>query len=99
VERPQRTVVVETPAPVLEQNYPNPFNPSTSISYTVRHPGYVRLSVFNLLGQEIERVVEGNQPEGTYDVAFNKLNLPSGIYFYRLQAPGIFETKKMVIAR
>jgi glucose/arabinose dehydrogenase len=99
VERPQRTVVVDTPPPVLEQNYPNPFNPSTSISYTVRHAGHVKLSVFNLLGQEIARVFEGNQPEGTYDVAFNKLNLPSGIYFYRLQAPGIFETKKMIIAR
>ena len=98
-ERAQRTITVETPAPVLEQNYPNPFNPSTSISYTIRHAGHVKLAVFNLLGQEIARVYEGNQPEGTYDVAFNKLNLPSGIYFYRLQAPGIFETKKMIIAR
>lgn len=83
----------------LTQNYPNPFNPSTSISYTVQRAGYVRLSVYNLLGQEISRVFEGNQQEGTYEVSFQKLDIPSGIYFYRLQAPGIFETKKMIIAR
>ncbi len=85
--------------PSLSQNYPNPFNPSTSIVYSVQRSGYVRLSVFNLLGQEVTRVFEGTQPVGTYEFSFNKLDLPSGIYFYRLQAPGIFETKKMVIAR
>ena len=93
---------VERTSPVTEtlaQNFPNPFNPSTSITYTIRRAGYVRLSVFNLLGQEIARVFEGTQQEGTYEVSFNKFDIPSGIYFYRLQAPGIFETKKMVIAR
>ncbi len=90
----------ETPdAPALEQNFPNPFNPSTRISYTIQRAGYVRLSVFNLLGQEITRVYEGNQQEGTYEISFQKFDIPSGIYFYRLQAPGIFETKKMIIAR
>jgi len=89
----------EPPAETLAQNYPNPFNPSTSISYTVQRAGFVRLSVFNLLGQEIARVFEGNQEAGTYEVSFRTLDIPSGIYFYRLQAPGIFETKKMVIAR
>jgi glucose/arabinose dehydrogenase len=96
-ERPQRTVVVETPA--MEQRDPNPFPPSAGISYAIRHPGHVRLSVFNLLGQEIVKVFEGNQLEGTYDVPFTRLNLPSGVYFYRLQAPGVLETKKIVIAR
>jgi len=94
-QRVERTL---TEAQTLEQNYPNPFNPSTSISYTVQRAGYVRLSVFNLLGQEIALVYEGNQQEGTYEVSFQKLDIPSGIYFYRLQAPGIFETKKMIIA-
>jgi glucose/arabinose dehydrogenase len=87
------------PASPLEQNFPNPFNPSTSISYTIQRQGYVRLSVYNLLGQEVSRVFEGVQPEGKYTVAFNNLDLPSGIYFYRLQAPGLFETKKMIIAQ
>ena len=100
VPAPAQKVEQQAPAPEsLAQNYPNPFNPSTSISYTVQRSGYVRLSVFNLLGQEIARVYEGNQDEGTYEVSFRNLDIPSGIYFYRLQAPGIFETKKMIIAR
>ena len=87
------------PASPLEQNFPNPFNPSTSISYTIQREGYVRLAIFNLLGQEVSCVFEGMQPEGRYTVAFNSLNLPSGIYFYRLQAPGLYETKKMIVAQ
>lgn len=93
-------VTTEPPPPSpLEQNFPNPFNPSTSISYTIGRQGYVRLSIFNLLGQEVSRVFEGIQPEGRYVVTFNKFDLPSGIYFYRLQAPGLFETKKMIVAQ
>ena len=86
-------------APALEQNYPNPFNPATSIKYTIPHGGHVRLSVYNLLGQEVARLVDGIQSEGTYEFEFNRMNLPSGIYFYRIQAPGLVETKKMVIAK
>jgi glucose/arabinose dehydrogenase len=85
--------------PALEQNFPNPFNPSTSIKYAVQRSGYVRLAVYNLLGQEVALLVDGQQSEGIHEVEFAKANLPSGIYFYRLQAPGMFETKKMVIAR
>jgi glucose/arabinose dehydrogenase len=84
---------------VLEQNFPNPFNPSTSIKYTLRRPGYVHLAVYNLLGQEVALLVDGVQPQGTYEAEFGKADLPSGIYFYRLQAPGVFETKKMVVTR
>jgi glucose/arabinose dehydrogenase len=109
---PSSTVTVEVLPPValrvekerpreqtLEQNFPNPFNPMTSIKYTLPHAGYVRLAVFNLLGQEVAVLVDGVQSPGNHDVEFGKANLPSGIYFYRLQAPGVFETRKMVIAK
>jgi glucose/arabinose dehydrogenase len=84
---------------ILEQNFPNPFNPTTSIQYTVPREGRVRLSVFNLLGQEVAVVFDGTQSEGIHTVEFNKADMPSGIYFYRIQGPGFFETKKMVIAK
>jgi len=84
---------------VLEQNFPNPFNPLTSIKYTVPRAGRVRLSVFNLLGQEVAVLLDAEQSEGVHTLEFDKADLPSGIYFYRLQGPGFFETKKMVIAK
>jgi len=84
---------------VLEQNFPNPFNPLTSIKYTVPRAGRVRLSVFNLLGQEVAVVLDAEQSEGVHTMDFDKADLPSGIYFYRLQGPGFFETKKMIIAK
>lgn len=104
------TVLIVSPIPVsappeqarptaLAQNFPNPFNPSTSISYTLQRGGYVRLAVFNLLGQEVALLVDAVQQQGTHEVGFGNTGLPSGIYFYRLQGPGIFETKKMMIAR
>jgi glucose/arabinose dehydrogenase len=83
----------------LEQNFPNPFNPATSINYTIPRGGLVRLTVFNLLGQEVALVFEGEQGAGTYEVGFEKANLPTGIYFYRIQAPGFVETKKMTITK
>jgi glucose/arabinose dehydrogenase len=85
--------------PILEQNFPNPFNPNTSIRYTLVHAGFVRLAVFNLIGQEVARLVDGVQSEGVHEVEFANIGLPSGIYFYRLAAPGHAETKKMVIAK
>ncbi len=84
---------------VLEQNFPNPFNPTTTIQYTIPKGGYVRLSVFNLLGQEVAKIFEGVQSGGTYNITFNNAELPTGIYFYRIQAPGLVETRKMIITK
>ena len=85
---------------VIEQNFPAaPLNPEPSIKYTVPRSGYVRLTVFNLLGQEVARLYDGMQQAGTYEVGIASVNLPSGIYFYRLIAPGFAETKKMVVSR
>lgn len=94
--RREKTAQVES---ILEQNFPNPFNPGTSVQYTLPRGGRVRLTVYNLLGQEVATLVDRTQAEGTYEVGFAGVNLPSGIYFYRLVAPGFAETKKMVIAK
>ncbi len=84
---------------VLEQNFPNPFNPSTSIKYTIPKEGHVHLGVFNMLGQEIAVIFDGAQQAGTYEFEFVSADLPSGIYFYRIQAPDFVETRKMVITK
>ena len=84
---------------VIEQNLPAPLNPEPSIRYSVPRAGYVRLTVFNILGQEVARLYDGMQQPGTYDVGIASANLPSGVYFYRLIVPGFAETRKVVVSR
>ena len=84
---------------VLEQNYPNPFNPSTLIKYSVPENGFVKLSVYNLVGEEVNLLVSGQVDAGFYEIEFNATALPSGIYFYKLQAGNFIETKKMVLMK
>ena len=83
----------------LVQNYPNPFNPSTKIKYSIPKKGFVVLKVFDVLGSEVATLVNLEQPIGNYEVEFNAIKLPSGIYFYKLQAGKYTETKKMVLLR
>jgi hypothetical protein len=83
----------------LYQNFPNPFNPSTKISYKINQEGYVKLSVFNLVGQEIETLVNEYQAAGKYDIEFNAKDLPSGIYLYKLQVNGYTSVKRMTLIR
>jgi hypothetical protein len=83
----------------LSQNYPNPFNPVTRISYSLPQPGSVTIKVYDLLGSEIIALVNEEKPIGSYEVDFNAMALPSGIYFYRLQAGSFVETKKMVLMK
>jgi glucose/arabinose dehydrogenase len=99
VEEPKQKSREQVEEASLEQNFPNPFNPTTNIQYTIPRAGYVRLAVFNLLGQEVAHIFEGMQSAGTYEVTFNKEQLPTGIYFYRIQAPGFVETRKMIITK
>lgn len=73
----------------LLQNYPNPFNPSTMIEYSLAKAGYVKLSIFNILGQEIAVLVNDFQNAGTYKVNFNASGLSSGLYIYKLQAGSV----------
>ena len=83
----------------LEQNYPNPFNPSTLIRYSLPSTEQVSLKVFDMLGREVAVLVNARQAAGRYEVSFNAMNLPSGLYFYRLQAGSYSETRKMMLIR
>jgi len=83
----------------LEQNYPNPFNPNTKIRYSVPQSSNVFIKVFDILGNEIETLIDEEKQVGNYEVDFNAATLPSGVYFYRLQASNFVETKKMILQR
>ena len=83
----------------LYQNYPNPFNPSTSIKYSVPDNGNVKLSVYNLVGEEVRVLVDERLDAGFYEVSFNAADLPSGTYFYSLQTGNLIQTKKMVLLK
>jgi hypothetical protein len=83
----------------LSTNYPNPFNPTTKINYSIQTEGLVSLKVFDILGNEVAFVVNKYQSEGVYEVNFSAAELPSGIYFYRLQAGDFVETKKMILMK
>ncbi len=83
----------------LEQNFPNPFNPSTLISYELPVASHVRLSVFNLLGQEIAMLVNGQIDPGRHEVKFDAGTRPSGLYVYRLEAGSFVQTRTMTLVR
>ena len=106
---------MDNPAPsnyALQQNYPNPFNPNTKIKYSVPQSSNVLIKVFDILGNEIETLVNEEKSVGTYEVEFSVgqnsiLSLSSGIYFYQLRAgipsagsgQSVIETKKMILLR
>jgi len=83
----------------LYQNYPNPFNPSTTISFSIPENGIVKLIVYDILGKEIRTLINDYKQSGNYNITFNGSNLPSGVYFYRLETGNYFEIKKMVLIK
>ena len=83
----------------LRQNYPNPFNPSTVITYQLPSSASVSLRVFDVLGRKVETLVSGRQSAGIHSVAFTASSLPSGVYFYRLQAGEYHDTKKCLLLK
>lgn len=84
---------------VLYQNYPNPFNPFTKIGYLIPKAGYVRLSIYNILGEEIAVPINEFKPAGKYLVNFNGSGFSSGIYFYKLSVNGFNDLKKFILLK
>ncbi len=86
-------------APALLPNYPNPFNPSTTIRFVLARPGLVRLRVFDLLGKEVASLLAERLPAGPHAVVFDAGSLPSGVYFYQLQADQFKQTRRLLLRR
>lgn len=83
----------------LYQNFPNPFNPGTRIAYSIPRDEMVTIKVFDLLGNEIQTLVNEFQTQNYYEILFNAENLSSGIYFYQMKAGEFVQTKKMILLR
>ncbi len=83
----------------LSQNYPNPFNPATTISFSLPEASNVKLTLYNLLGQEIETLVNGFKESGVHTVNFNASKLNSGIYIYKIETNGLTQTRKMTLIK
>ena len=90
----------------LKQNYPNPFNPSTTIAYSIPegYTGSVSLRVYDIRGSLVRTLVEGTMAEGNYSVSWDGKDrsgrvVSSGIYFYRLEAGGFAQVRKMLLLK
>lgn len=97
-----RVIEIENNIPVkfvLEQNYPNPFNPSTDINFTIPGKYFVTLKVYDVLGNEIATLVKEEKEEGNYTYKFDATKLPSGLYFYTLNAGNYSLSKKMLLIK
>jgi hypothetical protein len=83
----------------LSQNYPNPFNPTTNLEFGISELGFVKLKIYDMLGKEIKTLVNETKPAGKYTVTFDGSNLPSGIYFYKIEAGDFTQVKKMMLIK
>jgi hypothetical protein len=83
----------------LKQNYPNPFNPTTTIEYSLPDAGIVKVTIYNVLGQEISILVNQFKTQGVHKITFDAKNLPSGIYFYKMESNNFVQTKKLILLK
>ncbi|MDA3837762.1 MAG: T9SS type A sorting domain-containing protein [Candidatus Delongbacteria bacterium] len=98
----EKTDIVESALPtefLLYQNYPNPFNPTTEIRFALPIESKVKLNVYNINGQIVSKLVNGNKEAGLHTVNFDASNYNSGMYFYTLEANGMSITKKMILTK
>jgi len=84
---------------VLYQNYPNPFNPVTNIKFSIGKLSNVKITIYDLLGRELTRLIENELRAGTYIINWNASNYPSGVYFYKLEAGEFTSVNKMVLIK
>jgi photosystem II stability/assembly factor-like uncharacterized protein len=83
----------------LHQNYPNPFNPNTNIRYIIPERSFVTIKIFDVMGNEVETLVNEEKPTGEYEVIFDGSGLTSGLYFYQTKAGNFIQTKKMLLLK
>jgi endo-1,3(4)-beta-glucanase len=83
----------------LHQNYPNPFNPNTFINFSIPKKSFVKITVYDMLGKEISKLVQSEMDAGSYKYEFNASRLSSGVYFYTLEAGSFIESKKMMLIK
>ncbi|UCE67846.1 MAG: right-handed parallel beta-helix repeat-containing protein [Candidatus Zixiibacteriota bacterium] len=84
---------------ILDQNYPNPFNAYTTIEFTIAEPQNIRLSVYDILGRQVQTLIDEHKQAGTHTITFDASDLSSGVYFYRLQAGDTVESKRMILLK
>lgn len=84
---------------LVNQNFPNPFNPTTKISYRLPERSEVKLTIFNVLGKEVRKLINDVKEAGLYSIEFDAANLPSGVYYYTLAAGDFSQTKKMMLLK
>ena len=83
----------------LNQNYPNPFNPGTTISFTLNKSGMTDLVIYDMLGREVAKLIHQNLSSGEHKISFNAVNIPSGIYIYKLSEDSNTAVKKMILIK
>ncbi len=83
----------------LFQNVPNPFNPLTKIRFNLSEPSNLKLIVYDILGREAIRLLDDNIEAGSYSYTFDGSQLPSGIYYYKIESPKYTEIKKMMLIK
>jgi hypothetical protein len=83
----------------LSQNYPNPFNPTTKLKFALPKAGLTKLTIYDLLGKEVQTLIYGELETGYHEITFDASNFPSGVYFYRIQSGDFIQTKKMILMK
>jgi len=83
----------------LGQNFPNPFNPVTTIPFEIPKKGKITIKIYSITGQQVETVIDGTLSAGIHQAVFRAEHLPSGMYFYRIEAGGFGETRSMLLLK